>query len=350
MNDFKKNSPTGSDPNLDFVIMPKMSENQQMVKTDLKKTASRPLSQNRRKFLVIGAGVLTALVLGALAYFAYERFSSPSSSSSSQPEVLVPVTKQPDADSDNDGLTDAREKALGTNQNKADSDGDGLADGDEVNVYASDPLLPDTDGDKYDDGQEVARAYSPISNSVDAASVTERQKWLKNSVEFGLHEPTSTTLKSKAAAGQPIQSGSANTTAYINKVYGYSMEIPPALGYQEQKNGRDVGIYIASTVPEDNAEQDPFYVALAGRTDGSGQSLRSWAETQYPVADYEKLQEFTINSQPAVRLFGLKSDVCSQDKTFFVKNGSVIAVTWTCADTGALGQYYDQIVNSFKFQ
>jgi hypothetical protein len=85
----------------------------------------------------------------------------------------------PTADSDNDGLTDAQEAALGTDPNNPDTDGDRLKDGDEVNTpqsmnvrvakgkknrkkrqilsqtFTTDPTKKDTDGDGLDDGQEV---------------------------------------------------------------------------------------------------------------------------------------------------------------------------------------------------
>ena len=58
-------------------------------------------------------------------------------------------------DSDNDGLTDDRERALGTNPYDPDTDNDGLADGDEVNIYNTSPVDFDTDGDGLGDGDEV---------------------------------------------------------------------------------------------------------------------------------------------------------------------------------------------------
>ena len=42
-------------------------------------------------------------------------------------------------DSDNDGLSDAKEASLGTSPNNADSDSDGMSDGDEI-AYGTDPL------------------------------------------------------------------------------------------------------------------------------------------------------------------------------------------------------------------
>ncbi|HEX6286866.1 MAG TPA: hypothetical protein VFZ80_05230, partial [Acidimicrobiia bacterium] len=60
-----------------------------------------------------------------------------------------------DTDSDDDGLTDGEEIAIGTDPFDPDTDGDGLSDGDEVNVHGTDPLNPDTDGDGLSDGDEV---------------------------------------------------------------------------------------------------------------------------------------------------------------------------------------------------
>lgn len=45
-----------------------------------------------------------------------------------------------------------------------DFDGDGLSDYDETNIYHSNPLLADTDGDGYNDGIEIANNYSPLYN------------------------------------------------------------------------------------------------------------------------------------------------------------------------------------------
>ncbi|MGV0385101.1 hypothetical protein ACUY2T_10175, partial [Corynebacterium sp. 22_2729] len=47
-------------------------------------------------------------------------------------KVVVDVPVEPVKDTDGDGLTDDKEKELGTDPNKADTDGDGINDGDEV--------------------------------------------------------------------------------------------------------------------------------------------------------------------------------------------------------------------------
>ena len=88
-------------------------------------------------------------------------------------EIDIEITDPNAKDSDGDGLTDDKEKELGTDPNKADTDGDGINDGDEVNGSKNpfdkdgnkvkpgekgaptDPTKPDTDGDGTNDGDEV---------------------------------------------------------------------------------------------------------------------------------------------------------------------------------------------------
>lgn len=62
-------------------------------------------------------------------------------------------------DLDNDGLSDAQERALGTSPGESDSDGDGLSDADEVQLGTS-PLELDTDGDGLTDGEELNAYHS----------------------------------------------------------------------------------------------------------------------------------------------------------------------------------------------
>lgn len=82
-------------------------------------------------------------------------------------EPAVPTGDDPlpdtrDPDTDRDGLTDSRERTLGTDPLRADSDGDGVTDGDEVggdrNPFGgcgTDPLRADTDRDGLRDGREL---------------------------------------------------------------------------------------------------------------------------------------------------------------------------------------------------
>lgn len=64
-------------------------------------------------------------------------------------------------DTDGDKLTDEVEDKIGTLKTDVDTDKDGLTDGDEIILYKTDPLNPDTDGDSYMDGQEIKSGYDP---------------------------------------------------------------------------------------------------------------------------------------------------------------------------------------------
>jgi uncharacterized protein (DUF1800 family) len=67
------------------------------------------------------------------------------------------------ADTDGDGLSDGRERALGTNPLAWDTDGDGLSDGEEANNSPmSSPLLADSDGDGAPDSLERRLGTNPL--------------------------------------------------------------------------------------------------------------------------------------------------------------------------------------------
>src|SRR3989339_201254 len=95
-----------------------------------------------------------------------------------------------ETDYDGDGLTNDRERELGTDPHNPDTDGDGLKDGEEVNDYHTNPKNPDTDGDgltdydepmKYktsnvkadtdadgvNDGEEITRGIDPLNPATD---------------------------------------------------------------------------------------------------------------------------------------------------------------------------------------
>ena len=72
-----------------------------------------------------------------------------------------------DLDSDGDGLSDARERELGTDPNLEDTDGDGIADGVEVNIHGTNPVLADTDGDGLTDFDELLHGTSQTNRDSD---------------------------------------------------------------------------------------------------------------------------------------------------------------------------------------
>ena len=69
----------------------------------------------------------------------------------------------PASDCDADGLGNDMEANLGTDPNNADTDGDGLTDGEEVNL-GTDPVTADSDGDGITDGQEVTNGTNPLDD------------------------------------------------------------------------------------------------------------------------------------------------------------------------------------------
>ncbi|MFC1678102.1 hypothetical protein ACFLZ9_00015 [Patescibacteria group bacterium] len=153
---------------------------------------------NLKKMIILVGVALALIVIGAGGYFGYSYFLNSDGSGLGTepiiideleditPELVQPVVETapaiveptqkptptpvpvppkpkpvPPSDTDQDGLTDEEERRLGTNINSIDSDNDGLFDREEVEVYNTDPMNPDSDGDTYLDGQEVEAGYNP---------------------------------------------------------------------------------------------------------------------------------------------------------------------------------------------
>jgi hypothetical protein len=72
-------------------------------------------------------------------------------------------------DTDGDGFDDGQEVASNTDPTDPnsfpwegpDSDGDGVSDLDELELYGTDPFDPDTDHDGFNDGEEVSQGTDP---------------------------------------------------------------------------------------------------------------------------------------------------------------------------------------------
>ncbi len=100
-------------------------------------------------------------------------------------EVNVYGTDPLDTDSDDDGLTDGDEvNVYGTDPLDPDSDDDGLTDGDEVDVYGTDPLDSDTDDDGLTDGLEVEYGTDPLDSDTDDDGIPDGEdvEWLQNAI------------------------------------------------------------------------------------------------------------------------------------------------------------------------
>lgn len=84
-------------------------------------------------------------------------------------EEKVVVTE--DVDTDDDGLTDVKERELGTDPASSDTDSDGIKDGKEVNYYKTNPLNADTDDDGYADRYEILNLKSDPLDPCDPGNV-----------------------------------------------------------------------------------------------------------------------------------------------------------------------------------
>lgn len=124
--------------------------------------------------------------------------------------VSIPATAAatPDTtDTDDDGLSNAEERRIGTDPRRADTDQDGLEDGAEVQNYDTDPLEADTDGDGLHDAQEVNRGTDPTAADTDGDGISDGAEVR----EYGTDPTTADTDGDGLGDGNEIQSGTDPT-------------------------------------------------------------------------------------------------------------------------------------------
>ena len=120
-------------------------------------------------------------------------------------------------DTDDDGLTDARELLLSlTNPQAADSDGDGLSDGAEFLQYASNPNRVDSAGDGLNDAWKVANGFDPGA-WLDPIGLAPTRRWW-----------TWGPARSKSSIARSKTSGRSSRTRRNN--FGNSKRRPPWCG------------------------------------------------------------------------------------------------------------------------
>ena len=148
----------------------------------------------------------------------------------------VALTAAVEGDTDQDGLTNSQELALGLDPNNPDSDGDGLKDGDEVLIYSTDPKVrdsdndllsdfdevttyktnpraSDSDGDGIPDGLEVGQGTDPlVPNPPTVTPITPSPPPPPPSVTWTAIPPTWTPIPPATATWTPIPSATATWT------------------------------------------------------------------------------------------------------------------------------------------
>lgn len=120
-----------------------------------------PSKSHRMKWAVLLLVVVA--LLGALGVWVYTLNQSSEIDEMKEPAKIEtpPPPVIADADSDNDGLLDSKEREFGTAIDNPDSDNDGLTDNEEITLWNTDPLIEDTDKDGYRDGDEVDNGFNP---------------------------------------------------------------------------------------------------------------------------------------------------------------------------------------------
>lgn len=136
----------------------------------------------------------------------------------------------PDQDFDRDGLTNERERTLGTNPFKPDTDGDGVGDWLEVSTFGTSPTRADTDGDEFSDSVELA-GKPPIAD----ADPLQRDVFVEIDYMTG-QKPSRETLDRIAAvfADGPIRNPDGTTGIDIHFV------IDEEIGYATGTTAEDL--------------------------------------------------------------------------------------------------------------
>lgn len=124
---------------------------------------------NYKKLIIIVSSVVVILLIITGLYFFVLKgkdVSIPSiingGETEKQPEYKIIINDNRPLDTDQDGIPDEEEIKLGTSITEFDSDFDGIQDYHEINIWGTDPLNPDTDGDGFPDGLEIVTGYNPL--------------------------------------------------------------------------------------------------------------------------------------------------------------------------------------------
>lgn len=183
--------------------------------TDGELTSQLPKNKRSSKIYIFLA--LLIIILGTAAYFLVprllsnpyeeENYLAPGLGAKSQTELknewvikyFIKADCDPNvcgdnADPDLDGLINLKEFQLTSDPNNKDSDTDGLADGDETNIFGSDPKNKNSGVNKqYSDADYIKGAYNLKTDQ--ALTETEIQEITLKIKQFGIHQPTASTLE-----------------------------------------------------------------------------------------------------------------------------------------------------------
>ena len=184
-----------------------------------------------------------------------------------------------------------------------DGDGDGLNLIDELFVYGTDPMLPDSDFDGVPDGEEIALGTNPAGRDSDGDGL----------VDGSDPDPTATT---------PLDDldGDGIPDAYENQWFGSTNAVDSLDGYGA--NGFNLGFELSSGINPTNGAEEVFLPTNCSRiaawkiTDGfiahTGGSVSNIYERTFRIARNGGWEQFFVSSRPdragGWRLEGLELD------------------------------------------
>lgn len=237
-----------------------------------------PVKAGRSKYLVIG-GIIFIALLGGAGWWVIQ---------SVKPKVETPVAVAPSPVPETPAVTPPETPAAPTStpetqavcsviSSGVDSDSDGLTDVEENTIYRSNPYSPDTDGDKFLDGNEVFHLYSPIA-------------------------VTPATL---------MDSGLVQT--YQNQNFGYSLWYPAS--------------WVA--VPKDTETREVDFTAPSGESiivtvisNSDNKSLQDWYLANIPNAKPDDIKPIDTKAG--------QSGIQSEDRltAYFSKDGNIFEIKY----------------------
>lgn len=115
-----------------------------------------------KKILILVLVIIFLIIVGwfGLQYLSKQNLIKQDDTNSRDKEVVqVDILE---GDVDRDGISDEKEKELGTSDFDFDTDGDAVSDKLEIEVFKTNPTKRDTDGDGKDDGLEIFKGTDPL--------------------------------------------------------------------------------------------------------------------------------------------------------------------------------------------
>ncbi|MFO0727445.1 MAG: Ig-like domain-containing protein [Myxococcota bacterium] len=159
------------------------------------------------------------------------------------------VTVTVGADDDGDGLTNARERQIGTDPHNPDTDGDHLSDGVEVNGGLTNPLDDDSDEDGVLDGNEDTNHNGVVdAGETDPRAADSDGDGVQDGTEIGLSAPQG--VGTSSASFVPDRDPSTTTAPTVADTDG------DGLSDGAEDRNHDGRVDVAETDPNDQDSDD----------------------------------------------------------------------------------------------